>query len=104
MSSTLGLCPAGLGPRRKSQCHDGQLHLARETTLQNSSIDPFQDPLLTLRSLVALDCPADWSDRSCMVAILLIAVCYVAGLAVHYRWYEGTAKSWLTSKRPVDRA
>jgi hypothetical protein len=29
-----------------------------------------------------------------MVAVLLIAVCYAAGLAVHYRWYEGTAKPW----------
>jgi len=26
-----------------------------------------------------------------MVAVLLIAVCYTAGLAVHYRWYERTA-------------
>jgi hypothetical protein len=26
-----------------------------------------------------------------MVAILLIAVCYAAGLAVHYRWYERSA-------------
>jgi hypothetical protein len=39
-----------------------------------------------------------------MVAILLIAMCYAAGLAVHYRWYEGMAKPWLSSHRPADRA
>jgi hypothetical protein len=31
-----------------------------------------------------------------LVAVLLIAVRYAAGLAVHYRWYEGMAKPWLS--------
>jgi hypothetical protein len=39
-----------------------------------------------------------------MVAVLLIAVCYAAGLAVHYRWYERTAKPWLSFDDPVERA
>jgi hypothetical protein len=51
-----------------------------------------------------LDCPAEWSDRSPMVAVLLIAVCYAAGLAVHYRWYERTAVPSLSFDKPVDPA
>jgi hypothetical protein len=39
-----------------------------------------------------------------MVAVLLIAVCYAAGLAVHYRWYEGMAKPWLSFHDASDRA
>jgi hypothetical protein len=38
-----------------------------------------------------------------MVAILLVAVCYAAGLAVHYRWYDAAAPG-LSSHRPVDCA
>ena len=49
----------------------------------NRPIDLIQEPLPTLRSLVPLDCSLDWSDRSRMVAILLITVCPAAGLAVH---------------------
>jgi hypothetical protein len=39
-----------------------------------------------------------------MAAVLLIAARCAAGLAVHYRWYEGTAKPWLSSHRPDERA
>ena len=53
----------------------------QQSPFSNRSIDPIQEPLATLRPLVALDCVADWSDRTGMVAVLLIAVCYVAGLA-----------------------
>ena len=70
----------------------------------NGSIDPSQELLPTLRSHVALDCLADWSDRSGMVAVLLIAVCYAAGLAMHYRWYEHTAVPSLSFDEPVDPA
>jgi hypothetical protein len=38
-----------------------------------------------------------------MVAVLLIAVCYAAGLAVHYRWYERTAVASLFFDEPVDQ-
>jgi hypothetical protein len=54
----------------------------------NRLIDPIRE---RFRFRLALDCPADWSDRSGVVAILLIAVCYAAGLAVHCRWYEESA-------------
>jgi hypothetical protein len=39
-----------------------------------------------------------------MVAILLIAVCYVAGLAIHYRWYARLALPSLSFDEPVDPA
>ena len=51
-----------------------------------------------------LDCSGAWNDRSDMVAILLIAVCYATGLAVHYRWYERTAVPSLSFDEPVDPA
>ena len=35
---------------------------------------------------------------------VLIAVCYAAGLAVHYRWYERTAVPSLSFDEPVDPA
>jgi hypothetical protein len=70
----------------------------------NVSIDPIQDRLPTLRYRLSLDCVADWSDRSGMVAPLLIAVCYAAGLAVHYRWYERSAVLSLSFDEPVDHA
>jgi hypothetical protein len=38
-----------------------------------------------------------------MVAILLIALCYAAGLAVHYRWYARLAPPSLSFDEP-DRA
>jgi hypothetical protein len=38
-----------------------------------------------------------------MVAILLIALCYAAGLAVHYRWYAPTAVPSLSFDEPEDR-
>jgi hypothetical protein len=37
-----------------------------------------------------------------MVAILLIAVGYAAGLAVYYRWYERLAAPSLSFDQPVD--
>jgi hypothetical protein len=37
-----------------------------------------------------------------MVVILLIAVCYAAGLAVHYRWCERLAVQSLSFDHPVD--
>ena len=39
-----------------------------------------------------------------MVAILLIAACYAAGLAVHYRWYERMAVPSLSFDEPVEGA
>ena len=39
-----------------------------------------------------------------MVTILLIAVCYAAGLTVHYRWYERSAVPSLSFDEPVDHA
>ena len=82
----------------------GSDDLAGHVSRRNGSIDPFQDPLPTLRSLVVLDCSGAWNDRSDMVAILLIAVCYATGLAVHYRWYERMAVPSLSSDEPVDHA
>jgi hypothetical protein len=38
-----------------------------------------------------------------MVAILLIAICYAAGLAVHYRWYAHLVPPSLSFDEPVDR-
>jgi len=38
-----------------------------------------------------LDSAADWSGRSGLIAILLIAACYAAGLAMHYRWTDRDA-------------
>jgi hypothetical protein len=76
----------------------------QQSPFSNRSIDPIQEPLATLRPLVALDCVADWSDRTGMVAVLLIAVCYAAGLAVHYRWCERTAVPSLSFDEPVDPA
>jgi len=38
-----------------------------------------------------------------MVAVLLIAVCYAAGLAVHYRWYARTAVPSLSFDEPIER-
>jgi hypothetical protein len=38
-----------------------------------------------------------------MLAILLIAVCYAAGLAVHYRWYERTAVPSLSFDEQIER-
>jgi hypothetical protein len=57
--------------------------------------------IFPLRSLVALDCLADWRDRTDMVAVLLIAVCSAAGLTVHYRWYAPTAVLSLSFDEPV---
>ena len=37
-----------------------------------------------------------------MVGVLLIAVCYAAGLAVHYRWHDRTAVPSLSFDEPVD--
>jgi hypothetical protein len=68
-------------------------------TWANGSIDLSQERLPTLRSLVLLDCSATSSDRTGMVAILLIAVCYAAGLAVHYHWYAPTAALSLSFDR-----
>ena len=39
-----------------------------------------------------------------MVAILLIAVGYAAGLAVSYRWYAPTAVLSLSFDEPEDRS
>ena len=75
----------------------------QQSPFSNRSINPFQEPLPIFRSSVPLDCPALWSDHSSMVAVLLIAVCYAAGLAVHYRWYERTAVASLFFDEPVDQ-
>ena len=72
-------------------------------TLSMGSIDPIPEPPPTLRFLFALDCPPDWSDRTGMVAILLIALLYAAGLAVHYRWYAHLVPPSLSFDEPVDR-
>jgi hypothetical protein len=38
-----------------------------------------------------------------MVAVLFIAVCYAAGLAVHYHWYAHLVPPSLSFDEPVDR-
>jgi hypothetical protein len=37
---------------------------------------------------MALDCLRDWSDRSTMLAILLIAACLAGGLIEHHRRFD----------------
>jgi len=57
-----------------------------------------------IKASILFAAASGWRDRSRMVSILLIATCYAAGLAVHYRWYERTAVPSLSFDEPVDHA